>query len=67
MLIAIAAGFAVLYAWFDGSFFGSKNETILVAMYVFSWVGGIPFAIGWVIRYVATGRTDLSSAPTKTD
>jgi len=29
--------------------------------------GGIPFAIGWFIRYIATGRTDISPAPTPTD
>lgn len=30
-------------------------------------LGGIPFAIGWITRYVATGRTDISPAPTPTE
>ena len=65
LLIAAGAGCVVIYGWFDGWYFGSNIEITGVALYIFAWIGGIPLAIGWFIRYITTGRLDISPAPTE--
>jgi len=44
-----------------------QNAPVLNSLAFWAFGGGIPFAIGWFIRYIATGRTDISPAPTPTD